>query len=313
MPILIYLLLSVVALMLCSGFMIFVLGCMRKKQINWLDEAEIRDTPYGKYYQTILSGANFVKEHDGQPIQIKSDDGLMLYGEFIPAKDPKGTILLAHGYRSNKYLEFGEVFSFYHGKGLNILTVDQRAHGKSEGRFITFGVKESRDMEAWIRYHNEHIGQYPMILSGLSMGASTMLYLADAELPDNVRGIIADCGFTSPKEIIGAVYRKTIHLPAGPSLWAADLFARLLAGFSLTEKNTMKSLANSKLPVLMVHGAADDFVPCEMTRRGYDACGGKKTLLIVEGADHAISFLVDRPRYTKMVTDFLKENLEDIQ
>lgn len=313
MPFLIYLLLSVVVLMLCSGLVIFILGCVRRKEINWLVEEEILNTPYEQYYHNILAGDRFLKEHNAQPVKIRSDDGLLLYGEYVPADNPKGTILLAHGYRSNKCLEFGAVFDFYHNKGLNILVVDQRAHGKSEGKYITFGVKESRDMQAWIRYHNENIGLYPMILSGLSMGASTMLYLADAELPDNVRGIIADCGFTSPKEIIATVYRRTIHLPAGPSLWAADLFARMLAGFSLTEKDTTKSLANSKLPVLMVHGAADGFVPCEMTRQGYDACTGKKKLLLVEGADHGVSFLVDRSRYTQLVTDFLKENLEGIQ
>ena len=310
MPILIFFLLAVVALMLCSGLLVFLLGCVRRKEINWLVEEEILNTPYEKYYQNILAGHRFLKEHNARPVKIKSDDGLMLYGEFVPSDAPIGTILLAHGYRSNKCLEFGEVFDFYHNKGLNILVVDQRAHGQSEGKFITFGVKESRDMQGWIRYHNENIGYLPMILSGLSMGASTMLYLADADLPDNVRGIIADCGFTSPKEIIATVYRNTIHLPAGPSLWVADLFARLLAGFSLTEKDTTKSLRHSKLPVMMVHGVNDGFVPCEMTRRGYDACAGKKTLLLVEGADHGVSFLVDRPRYTKTVTDFLKENLE---
>lgn len=313
MPFLIYLLLAVAALILCSGFVVFVMACVRKKEINWLLEEEILNTPYEKYYQNILAGDRFLRDHDARPIKIKSEDGLMLYGDFVPAVNPKGTILLAHGYRSNKCLEFGAVFDFYHNKGLNILVVDQRAHGKSEGKYITFGVKESRDMQSWIRYHNENIGSYPMILSGLSMGASTMLYLADADLPENVRGIIADCGFTSPKEIIATVYRRTVHFPAGPSLWAADLFAQLLAGFGLTEKNTTKSLASSKLPVLMVHGASDAFVPCEMTQQGYDACTGKKTLLVVEGADHGVSFLVERDRYTKMVTDFLKENLEGIQ
>ena len=152
-----------------------------------------------------------------------------------------------------------------------------------------------------------------MILSGLSMGASTMLYLADEKLPNNVKGIIADCGFTSPKAIISSVFRAVTHLPVFPSLWAADLFARVFAGFRLSEKDTQRSLKDSKLPVLMVHGVADGFVPCEMTQKGYDACTGKKQLLLVEGADHGVSFLVDKERYTQMVTDFLKENLEGIQ
>jgi len=310
MPIVIFVLLSIVLLILLSGLMVFILGCVRRKEINWLIEDEIKGTHYEKYYQYILAGDRFLKEHSAKTLCIRSDDGLQLYADFVPAENPRGTILLAHGYRSNKVLEFGKVFDFYHNLGLNILAVDQRAHGRSEGKYITFGVKESKDIEGWIRYHNEHIGQYPIILSGLSMGASTVLYLADADLPGNVRGIIADCGFTSPKEIISTVYRRTTHLPATLSIWVADLFARLFAGFSLDEKNTTKSLASSKVPVMMVHGVADGFVPCDMTRRGYDACVGKKTVLLVEGADHGVSFLVDRPRYTQMVTEFLEENLE---
>jgi len=309
MPVLIIVLLSILILMLFSGLMIFIMGCVRRKERNWLSEDALKNTKYESHYPNILTGVNFLKEHNTQEIWIKSDDGLLLHGDYIPAKDPKGTILLAHGYRSNKFLEFGLVFEFYHRQGMNILVPDQRAHGKSEGKYITFGVKESRDMKAWIEYHNLNFGSVPLILSGLSMGASTMLYLADESLPENVKGIIADCGFTSPKAIISSVYRNVTQLPAVFSLWAADLFARVFAGFSFSQKDTVKSLKNSRLPVLMIHGANDGFVPCSMTKLGYDACAGQKALLLVEGADHGVSFLVDKPRYTKMVAAFLAENI----
>jgi len=143
------------------------------------------------------------------------------------------------------------------------------------------------------------------------MGASTMLFLADAELPDNVMGIIADCGFTSPKDIIACVFRRVIHVPAGPVLWAAELFARVFGGFSFAEKDTRKILRNSKLPVFMVHGTSDGFVPCQMTQEGYAACTGPKELLLVEGADHGISFLIDRERYTERIVNFLEKYVEN--
>lgn len=313
MPVIIFVLLSLLVLILLSGFVVFYMGCVRRKETDWMTEENVQKTPYGRHYSNIVTGDRFIKEHDAQEICISSFDGLKLHAVYIPAENPKGTIILAHGYRSCKLVDFGLVFDFYHNYGMNLLVPDQRAHGKSEGKFITFGVKESRDMKAWIEFHNENLGNYPVILSGLSMGASTMLYLADEILPENVKGIIADCGFTSPKEIISSVYRSVIHLPAGPSLWAADLFARLFAGFSLTEKDTQITLQHSRIPVFMVHGVEDGFVPCDMTRRGYAVCTGKKRLLLVEGADHGVSFLVDRPRYTQMVTDFLKENLEEYQ
>jgi len=309
MPIPLYILFAVLILTLVSGGYVFWIGCVRRKEISWLLEDEIKKTPYGKYYDHIRQADRFLKEHHAQDIYVKSHDGLKLHGLWVPAKNPKGTVLLAHGYRSTKLVDFGMVFPIYHDFGMNILVPDQRAHGKSEGKYITFGVKESRDMQAWITYHNEVFGKYSIILSGLSMGASTMLYLADADLPDNVKGIIADCGFTSPKAILSSVFRMVTHLPPTPSLWVTELCARVFAGFSLTEKDSRKALQNNKYPVLMVHGTDDDFVPCDMTRQGYAVCAGTKELLLVEGADHGTSFLVQQKQYTEKVFAFLNRYL----
>lgn len=308
-----YILIALVALILFSGAYTFVTACVRRKELPWLDETAIQKTSYGKYYENIVIGNNFLNENPSLEVQITSDDGLKLSGVWVPAENAKGTILLAHGYRSSKIVDFSLAFGMYHALGLNILIPDQRAHGKSEGRYITFGVKESRDMQQWVAYHNKTFGELPLILSGLSMGASTMLYLADADLPKNVKGIIADCGFTSPKEIIQHVFHRVVHLPAAPSLWVADLFARLFAGFSLTEKDSRQTLRNSKLPVLLVHGVDDGFVPCEMTRQSYAACKEPKELLLVEGADHGVSFLVAKDRYVETVMAFLQKYVEGIQ
>lgn len=311
MELVLFILTALALLILVSGGYTFVIACVRRKELPWLDEKAMKETSYGKYYENIIIGDKFLKENPSQEVEMKSFDGLTLRGVWVPAENPKGTILLAHGYRSSKMVDFSLAFEMYHTIGMNILLPDQRAHGKSEGRFITFGVKESRDMQSWIAYHNETFGDFPLILSGLSMGASTMLYLADADLPDNVKGIIADCGFTSPREIIKTVFHRVIHLPAAPTLFVADLFARLFAGFSLTEKDTRRSLQNSKLPVLLVHGVEDGFVPCEMTKQGYDACNGEIEILLVDKADHGVSFLVDKPRYTKTVVAFLEKYLKE--
>ena len=310
MPFVIFVLLSILLLILVSGGYMFFVACCRRKELPWLIEEEMQKKHYREYFQYILVGADFFKKHNAQEVKIKSYDGLTLSALWVPAENPKGTIILAHGYRSSKFLDVGLALQFYHDWGMNLLVPDQRSHGNSEGKYITFGVKESRDMVSWIHYHNQMRGELPVILSGLSMGASTMLYLADQNLPANVKGIIADCGFTSPKAILSSVFRSVIHLPAGPTLIGAELFSRLFAGFSLTEKDTRKALKNSKIPVFMVHGMADDFVPCEMTKEGYAACTGEKELLLVEGAGHGVSFLVDRPRYTAEIVKFLEKNVE---
>lgn len=199
----------------------------------------------------------------------------------------------------------------YHDLGFNVLLPQQRSHGQSQGRVITFGVKESRDMLGWIKMHNSVFGANPIILSGLSMGASTMMYLADKELPANVKGIIVDCGFTSPAAIISAVFKRVTHLPAAPVIWVTDICARLFGRFSLYDCDSRKTLAHNKLPIIMVHGKEDNFVPCYMTQQGYDCCTGEKKLLLAEGAGHGLSFLYATQEYIQMVKQFIKDHIEE--
>ncbi|MBE6925690.1 MAG: alpha/beta hydrolase [Ruminococcaceae bacterium] len=298
---------AVVALLLAVGGYTFRTACKKMAEPDWLDEIALQNTTYEKFTGHIQAAKKWLDSHTVVDVWTESRDGLKLHAHWIPADDPKGTVILAHGYRSTKLLDFGMILELYHNLGVNLLLIDQRCHGHSEGKYITFGVLESRDMQKWVQFHNERFGSHPVILSGLSMGASTVLYLADRALPQNVKGIIADCGFTSPKEIIGKVFRDTVHFGAGPFLWAADLFARVLAGFSLYERDTRKSLQNSRLPVLLIHGKEDDFVPCRMTEEAYAACTSEKELFLVEEAGHAISYLFDTPGYRKRVMDFLRK------
>ena len=193
-----FVLLAVLALLIISGGYTFWAACIRRKEMPWLAEEELQKTSYGKYSKYIRHSVAYLEQHNAQEFTITSSDGLKLAGTWLETENAKGTIILAHGYRSCKLIEFSMVLDFYRAYGLNILLPDQRAHGKSEGRVITFGVKECQDMKNWIRWVNAKENNKPVMLSGLSMGASTVLFLADEELPANVKGIIADCGFTSP-------------------------------------------------------------------------------------------------------------------
>lgn len=310
MSVILFVILGIILLLCVSGVYVFVFACVRKKELSWMIEDEIKKTSYGKFYQQIVDSHKWLVDHKAEDVYITSDDGLKLHGLWVRAENPRGTVLFAHGYRSTLLVDFGLALELYHKYGMNLLIPDQRSHGKSEGRYITFGVKESGDMLRWIEYHNETFGNKPMILSGLSMGASTMMYLADQQLPENVKGIIADCGFTSPKEILRNVFQKVVHLPAGPTLFVTDLVARLVAGFHLTEKDTRKTLQKNRLPIIMVHGMDDSFVPCSMTEEGFAVCTGNKQMFLVEGADHGVSFLVEQQRYTELVLRFLDKYIQ---
>ena len=302
--------LFILAMLAVSGTYTFIVACVRRKELPWFIKEELEKSPYGKYYDSIIAADHWLKDHNAEDVFIESVDGLRLHGLWVPAENSKGTMVLVHGYRSTKYVDFGAAFPLYHEMGFNLLIPDQRCHGKSEGRFITFGVKECKDILCWIDYHNQKFGMQPVILSGLSMGASTVMFAADEPLPDNVRGIISDCGFTSPRDIISCVFRDVTHLPAAPSLWFTNILAKIFAGFSLTEKDSRKSLAKNKRAVLLIHGTADDFVPCYMTKESYRACSGFKKLLLVEGAGHGVSFLVDRDRYIREIKGFLSVCLD---
>ena len=313
MSVLLFILLTVILLLIVSGGYVFVIACRGRKNVDWMDEQTVSKTPNAQFYPYIVASDRWLKAHDARDVYTRAADGVQLHGLWIPAENSRGTVLMAHGYRSTMLLDFHLAFELFHRLGMNILVPEQRTHGQSGGKYITFGVKESRDMQQWICFHNKKQGNTPVILYGISMGASTMLYLADRKLPENVRGIIADCGFTNPKEIISSVFRRVLHLPAAPSVWVAGLFARVFADFSFRECDTRKSLQNTCLPVLLIHGEADGFVPCAMSVQAFEACIGNKRLLTVPEAEHGLSYLADGLHYTAAVIDFLRENIPGFQ
>ena len=308
MGLLLFVLLAFVLVTLVSGGYIFFVAC-RKKDVDWLDEKVIAHTPNGEFYPFILATDQWLRDHNAQKVYTTAADGVQLHGFWIPAKQSRGTVLMAHGYRSTMLLDFCLPFQLFHRLGLNILVPQQRTHGKSGGRYITFGVKESVDMQRWIRYHNDRLSQQQIILYGISMGASTMLYLAERVLPGNVKGIIADCGFTSPREIISHVFRSVLRFPPLLSVWTAGLWARIFAGFSFSDCDTRKSLERTRLPVLLIHGTADSFVPSRMSEEAFKGCSGTKKLLLVKNAEHGLSYLTDGIAYAAHVIDFIKQNI----
>lgn len=299
------LILALLLIWLLVGGYLFFRACSRIKELPWLDRTALSKTSYGKYADAIEKTNNYLLRHNARDVWIQSEDGLKLHALWLEADEPVGAMLLAHGYHSTYLVDFSGAVASYHSQGLSLLIPDQRCHGKSEGKFTTFGVKESGDMIAWLQYMRQNLWPGPVVLSGMSMGASTVMFMADEALPENVRGMIADCGFTSPEAIIGKVFTDVTHLPSKPWIYSAELFARFLAGFSLWDKNAVSTMRNNKLPVLIAHGLGDDFVPCDMAKMIFKNCGGEKELLLVADAGHGVSYLKDKVRYTACVRKLL--------
>lgn len=215
---------------------------------------------------------------------------------------------MMHGYHSSGENDFACQLRHVYEQGFNILLPDERAHGKSQGEYICFGALERYDCRDWIFFLNEQLGEMPIYLYGISMGASTVMLTSALDLPRNVRGIIADCGYTSPKDIFRVVLKKRYHLPFFPFIPIASLISKAVAGFFFGEASCSKSLKQTKLPVLLIHGASDNFVPPEMTLSNWRALDGKcRYLFFVPEAGHAEAYVSDTFGYDRMLDGFLND------
>ena len=265
-----------------------------------------KSTPKEHFCQIKSGVAEFIAA-EKEDVYITSRDGLRLHGFLMEQASPKearGTIVLVHGWRSHPEIDFSASWKSYVEKGLNILAIEQRAHGESEGKYVCFGVKERFDLLDWLTFVNERYGNdMKIIVSGISMGSSTvMMAIGEDTLPQNVVGATADCGFLSAWDEFTHVLHHSYHLPRFPLLYTTDLLSRAVAGFPFRACSTEQALKNAKIPVLMLHGLSDDFVPPEHSRRNAAACASPCELIEVEGAGHGMSYLVD--------PDTVKEKLD---
>ncbi len=265
-----------------------------------------------KLLQRIAEGKENVNSLPYEEHSIVSSDGLRLVGRLYKTEGESSKYMICmHGYRSTPD-DFMCAMGFFLSEGYNILAVEQRAHGNSEGKWTTFGVKERYDALAWCNYLIESYGKdIKIILDGLSMGAATVLMASGLDLPTNVKGIIADCGFTSPWDIVTHVAKRDMHIPRFPILYFMIPMVRLFCGFGLKEASTVDAVKKSKLPILYVHGVADDFVPHSMSVLAYEARPENSRLISVEDAAHGLSYVVDEERCKKELHYFLSEAIEN--
>lgn len=310
----IWILLGVIVLLLLAllgaAQYFFRVAVLRQPQEGTNEDYEREDSIWNPFRERMKEAQTWIGEHTAETLEITSYDGLKLKALYIPAEteQPRGTVLAFHGYRSLATVDFALEAEFFHDLGYRVVLPYQRSHGLSEGKYITYGVKERFDCRDWARYLENRFGPENLFLAGISMGASTVLMASSLELPECVRGIIADCGFTSPWAIMAHVAKKDYKLPSFPLLPILDLVTRVRAGFSLKGADARKALAETKLPVLFLHGEADDFVPLSMTRENFSACAGEKDVLLVPGAGHAQSFAMDTPGCEEKISAFLEKH-----
>ena len=276
-----------------------------RKEEPQTDEIQI---PEGEIYEVFREPmekwAREVRAMKCEQMSTTSFDGLRLSGRFYEYAPGAPVELMFHGYRGSAERDLSGGVQRCFALGRSALIVDQRCSGKSGGHVITFGIREHKDCLSWLGFMRERFGSdVKIILTGISMGASTVLMAAGERLPDNVIGVLADCGYSSPKEIICKVIRQ-MGLPVKLSYPFVKLGARLFGGFDLEENSPVEAMKKATVPVIFFHGEDDDFVPCEMSRQNYDACASRKMLVTVPGAGHGLSYPVAPERYLQALRDF---------
>ncbi len=264
--------------------------------------------PPGRVYEphrdTMVQWMKEVRAIPYEEVSITSFDGLKLCGKYYEYAPDAPIELMFHGYRglAERDLCGGVQRSFALGR--SALIVDQRASGQSEGHVITFGVYESRDCVSWVEFMLRRFGEnVRIVLTGISMGAATVMMATGKPLPPNVKGVLADCGYTSARDIIKKVIRD-MKLPANVLYPFVKLGARLYGGFDVEETPPIEALKTCKLPVIFFHGDNDAYVPCDMSRENYEACASEKQLVIVPRAGHGLSYLIDREGYIDALREF---------
>ena len=262
----------------------------------------------GEMHHLTAAGWDFYNSAEKYPVETTGFDGTRLCATFIPKKDARQTVICVHGYRARCVSNFASALPDLYRLDSNILLMEQRGCGISGGKYITFGMIERHDVVTWANWLSSNTdGRLPIFLDGISLGGATVLMALELNLPENVAGVIDDCGYTSEKDILTRVCRDLMHMPAFPLVNLVGVVNKIVTGLWLDEVNGSECVKRSRVPVFFAHGKRDNLVPVEQGIKNYEACPGFKMLFISENAGHGMAFLEDHDEYMKELTVFFEK------
>ena len=264
--------------------------------------------PHEKFFKAVTEAGEKLAAKPNETVEIKASDGTPLVGHWRPVPNTRRALVAMHGWRSTWYGDFGLIADFWEKNGCSVLYAEQRGQNNSGGEYMGFGLMERYDCLDWVRWVNSRTGAaLPIYLCGVSMGATSVLMAAGLDLPGNVHGIAGDCGFTSPDAIWRHIANDNLHIPYGLRSMLVEALVKKKIQVGPEDYSTVDALSQSRIPVLLIHGTDDSFVPVEMSFENYKACAGPKRIFVVPGADHGMSYYVDREGYEAAARDFWQQ------
>ncbi len=282
-----------------------------RQDVLRVDLDEMADMAKWEEYKKVMApNKEWLFAQELEHITIRSRDGLTLHGDFLPAEYQSNKLAICgHGYTGCGLKDCVSIAVFFHRMGYNCLIVDHRAHGKSEGDYVGFGILDRFDMKAWVDCMEKRFeGNAEIVLYGVSMGATIAVMTAGlTSLSSSVKAVVSDCAFTSPYDVFAHILKRDYHLPPFPIMNINDMMCRRKAGYGFRDYSTLDAVQATGVPILFIHGRDDDFVPVWMSEKNYKMCRSPKDILIVDNAAHAASYYENKEAYEAKVKGFLEK------
>ena len=252
-------------------------------------------------YQLIVDLRKKQCEH----VYVTSYDGLKLRGRLYLNENSNKVVLMFHGYRGTAIRDMSGACLHMLEKGYNVLLVDQRGHGESQGHNITFGNREQKDALSWFSFAKKKFGEdKEYIFEGISMGAATILF-ASEHIPGSYK-FICDCPFSSEKEILCSFIER-LNLSKKLFFPILNLSSILFSRANLTKNDASRAVRNGNHHFLIIHGEKDTVVPYQFSQRIYLENKEKVQYELFPNTDHGVSYLTDTPRYLRLIDEFLEK------
>ena len=276
---------------------------LKRKDDPVFDEGKVdlSVTHYGPYADKLIECITRMRNEQYEQLCITSYDGKKLYAEYYDRGYEK-TAVMVHGYRSNPLNNFSYIGGKLLDRGYNLLFIHHRSHGISDGNFISMGQREYRDLLQWVNLIAAKDTVKEIIVYGTSMGSATVGYASD-KMPDKVKMLALDCGFTSYFDLL-----KYLIKNGRASILFIGIFPFFFWGWITgvrMKRSVTSRIKKSTIPTCFIHGESDVSVPVEHTLKNYEACPTEKLLITVPGAGHTTSLLVGGEEKTNEFLSFL--------